>query len=312
MIAKRATVNCLAALKRTMGAKSGWSANMIKKVIAILCFSMLLMSASGCWAGQGDANHRMYDLNQGKELLMSQALDSLKKNRIVLVGEHHSNRQHHMAQLAVIRALKEAGLRVAVGLEMFRNESQPALDQWISGEIDAKRFEKIYYDNWNFPWQAYRKIFEYARNQQIPMIGLNVPREITRQVSRNGFKSLSPQQKGKLSEVSCIVDQEYMNYIRKAFGSHAHGQLNFIYFCEAQMVWDTAMAVYTLDYLKKNPDSIVVILSGAGHAQKGAVPRQIRLRSDLPYAVILPEIPGSIDVATISNADADYIMLDIE
>jgi uncharacterized iron-regulated protein len=270
------------------------------------------MSASGCWAGQDNANHRLYDLNQKKELLMSQAVADLKENRIVLVGEHHGNRQSHMAQLAVIRALKEAGLRVAVGLEMFRNESQPALDQWISREIDAERFEKIYYDNWNFPWQAYRKIFEYARNQQIPMIGLNVPREITRQVSRNGFKSLSPQQKGKLSEVSCIVDQEYMNYIRKAFGSHAHGQLNFIYFCEAQMVWDTAMAVYTLDYLKKNPDSIVVILSGAGHAQKGAVPRQIRLRSDLPYAVILPEIPGSIDVATISNADADYIMLDIE
>ncbi|MGD9077951.1 MAG: ChaN family lipoprotein [Desulfobacterales bacterium] len=285
---------------------------MIKKVIAVLGFAILLMSASGCWAGQDNANHRLYDLNQKKELLMSQAVADLKENRIVLVGEHHGNRQSHMAQLAVIRALKEAGLRVAVGLEMFRNESQPALDQWISREIDAERFEKIYYDNWNFPWQAYRKIFEYARNQQIPMIGLNVPREITRQVSRNGFKSLSPQQKGKLSEVSCIVDQEYMNYIRKAFGSHAHGQLNFIYFCEAQMVWDTAMAVYTLDYLKKNPDSIVVILSGAGHAQKGAVPRQIRLRSDLPYAVILPEIPGSIDVATISNADADYIMLDIE
>jgi uncharacterized iron-regulated protein len=285
---------------------------MIKKVIAVLCFAILLMSASGCWAGQDNANHRMYDLNQKKELLMSQALADLKENRIVLVGEHHNNRQHHMAQLAVIRALKEAGLRVAVGLEMFRNESQPALDQWVSGEIDAKRFEKIYYDNWNFPWQAYRKIFEYARNQQIPMIGLNVPREITRQVSRNGFKSLSPQQKGKISEVSCIVDQEYMNYIRKAFGSHAHGQLNFIYFCEAQLVWDSAMAVYTLDYLKKNPDSIVVILSGAGHARKGAVPRQIRLRSDIPYAVILPEIPGSIDAQTISNADADYIMLDVK
>ncbi len=285
---------------------------MIKKVIAVLCFAILLMSASSCRAGQDNANHLMYDLNQKKELLMSQALADLKKNRIVLVGEHHNNRQHHMAQLAVIRALKEAGLQVAVGLEMFRNESQPALDQWVSGEIDAERFEKIYYDNWNFPWQAYRKIFEYARNHQIPMIGLNVPREITRQVSRNGFKSLSPQQKDKISEVSCIVDQEYMNYIRKAFGSHAHGQLNFIYFCEAQLVWDSAMAVYTLDYLKKNPDSIVVILSGAGHARKGAVPRQIRLRSDIPYAVILPEIPGSIDAQTISNTDADYIMLGIK
>jgi uncharacterized iron-regulated protein len=285
---------------------------MIKKVIVVLSFTVLLISASSSWTSQDDANRRMYDLNQKKELLMSQALSDLKKNRIVLVGEHHSNRQHHMAQLAVIRALKEAGLQVAVGLEMFRKESQPALDQWISGEIDAEGFEKIFYDNWNFPWQAYRKIFEYARDQQIPMIGLNVPREITRQVSRNGFKSLSSQQKDKLSEVSCIVDQEYMNYIRKAFGSHAHGQLNFIYFCEAQLVWDSAMAVYTLDYLEKNPDSIVVILSGAGHARKGAVPRQIRVRSDLPFAVILPEIPGSIDAAIISSSDADYIMLDLQ
>jgi uncharacterized iron-regulated protein len=284
----------------------------MKKMIAVVCFAALLMSASGCWSGQDDDNRRMYDLNRKKELLMSEVLADLKKNRIVLVGEHHSNRQHHMAQLAVIKALKEIGLRVAIGLEMFRNESQSALDQWISGEIDDKRFEKIYYGNWNFPWQAYRKIFEYARNHQIPLIGLNVPREITRQVSRNGFKSLSPQQKGKIAEVSCIVDQEYMNYIRKAFGNHGHGQLNFIYFCEAQLVWDSAMAVYTLDYLKKSPDSIVVVLSGAGHAQKGAVPKQIRARSNLPYAVILPEIPGSIDAATISTADADYIMLDME
>ena len=116
---------------------------MMRKMFAVVWFAGLLMSASGCWAGQDDDHRRMYDLNREKELQMSQALADLKKNRIVLVGEHHSNRQHHMAQLAVIRALKEAGLQVAVGLEMFRKESQPALDQWISGEIDEKRFEKI-------------------------------------------------------------------------------------------------------------------------------------------------------------------------
>jgi uncharacterized iron-regulated protein len=284
-----------------------------KRIVVIgLWTAALLISASGCWAQKDGYDRRMFDLNRAKELPMSQALADLKKNRIVLVGEHHNNPQHHMAQLAVIRALNEAGLRVAVGLEMFRNESQSALDQWISGEIDDKQFEKIYYDNWNFPWQAYRKIFEYARNHQIPMIGLNVPREIPRQVSRNGFKSLSPEQKGKIAEVSCIVDQQYMNYIRKAFGGHSHGQLNFIYFCEAQMVWDSAMAVYTLDYLEKNPDSIMVILTGTGHAQKGAVPRQIRVRSNFSSAVILPEIPGRIDAQTISHTDADYIILDME
>ena len=72
------------------------------------------------------------------------------------------------------------------------------------------------------------------------------------------------------------------------------------------------MAVYTLDYLEKNPDTIMVILTGTGHAQKGALPRQIRARSDFSCAVILPEIPGRIDLQTISHTDADYLMLDME
>ncbi len=284
--------------------------DMIKQVGVILI--ALFFVNTSCGAGSDGENYRLLDLNRETELPLSQAVSDLKKSRIVLVGEHHSKIPHHRAQLAVIRALKEAGVEVAIGLEMFRHESQPALDQWVSGEIDQRSFEKIYYDNWNFPWQAYGMIFEYARAQKIPMIGLNVPREITRKVSRDGFNSLSPQQKGQLADVSCVVDQQYMNYIRQAFGGHGHGQLNFIYFCEAQMVWDTAMAVYSLDYLKKHPNAVVVLLTGVGHAQKGAVPRQIQMRSQVPYSVILPKVTGSIDSETISANEADYLMLDLE
>lgn len=284
--------------------------DMIKQVVVALV-TIFFFNAS-CGAKSSSENYRVLDLNRETELQLSQAVSDLKKNRIVLVGEQHSNMQHHRAQLAVIRALKEAGLEVAIGLEMFRHESQSALDRWVSGEIDPQSFEKIYYDNWNFPWQAYGMIFEYARAHKIPMIGLNVPREITRKVSRDGFKSLSPEQKGQLAEVSCVVDQQYMNYIRQAFGGHGHGQLNFIYFCEAQMVWDTAMAVYSLDYLAKNPNAVVVILAGVGHAQKGAVPRQIQMRSKVPFSVILPEVTGSIDGKTISTHEADYLMLDLQ
>ncbi|MGD2097054.1 MAG: ChaN family lipoprotein [Desulfobacterales bacterium] len=283
---------------------------MVKKIIIAL-MTTLLFSIS-CGAESDGVRVRLLDLNRNTELPLRQAISELKKSRIVLVGEHHSNVAHHRAQLAVIRALKEAGLEVAIGLEMFRHESQPALNRWVAGEIDAQHFEKIYYDNWNFPWQAYRMIFEYGREHKIPMIGLNVPREITRQVSRNGFKSLTPEQKGQLAEVSCVVDEQYMNYIRQAFGGHGHGQLNFIHFCEAQMVWDTAMAVYSISYLEKNPDATVVILTGVGHAQKGAVPRQIQIRSKLPYAVILPEVAGGIDRKTISSNEADYIILGLQ
>lgn len=282
---------------------------MLKQIIFALLTAFLF--STGCGAGSDSGNYRLLDLNRTTELPLSQAVSNLKQSRIVLVGEHHSNVAHHRAQLAVIRALKEAGVEVAIGLEMFRHESQADLDRWVSGKIDTQRFEKIYYDNWNFPWQAYSMIFEYARDHKIPMIGLNVPREITRKVSRNGFQSLTPQQKGQLAEVSCVVDQQYMNYIRQAFGGHGHGQLNFIYFCEAQMVWDTALAVYALNYLEKHPNAVVVVLAGVGHAQKGAVPRQIHIRSKVPYSVILPEVTGGIDRETIGSNEADYLMLDL-
>ena len=283
---------------------------MFKQIIIALVTTF--MFSTSCGAGSNSENYRLLDLNRKTELPLSQAVLELKKSQIVLIGEHHSNIAHHRAQLAVIQALKAAGLEVAIGLEMFRHESQPALDRWVAGEIDTQSFEKLYYDNWNFPWQTYSMIFEYARDRKIPMIGLNVPREITRKVARNGFQSLTPEQKGQLAEVSCVVDQQYMNYIRQAFGGHSHGQLDFIYFCEAQMVWDTAMAVYSLDYLEQNPNAVVVILTGVGHAQKGAVPRQIRLRSEIPYTVILPEVPGGIDRETISTNEADYLMLDLD
>ena len=280
----------------------------MKRIFLIILFVIVFFSAQD--ALKAHLTHRIYDLQNSKEMLMSEVISDLKKNRIILVGEHHTNQNHHFAQLNVIQSLNEAGVRVAIGLEMFRNDSQQDLDHWVDGNIGEEEFQEIYYDNWNYPWSAYRMIFDYAREEKIPMIGLNVPRDITRQVSQKGFSSLSEDQKGQLANVSCRVDEEYMNYIKKAFGGHGHGKLNFTYFCEAQLVWDTAMAVHALEYLKKNPDAVVVLLVGAGHAQKGAVPRQIRNRSEIPHAVILPQVEGIIDPQTVSSKEADYIMID--
>ena len=280
----------------------------MKRIVLIIVSVMAILGILK--VSQAHLDHRLYDLQKNEELLLADAVADLKKNRVILVGEHHTNQNHHFGQLNVIQTLHEAGARVAIGLEMFRNDSQNLLDQWIAGNISETQFEEIYYDNWTYPWPLYRMIFEYARKEQIPMIGLNVPREITRQVSRGGFNSLSEKQRGQLKNVSCRVDKEYMDYIKRAFGGHGHGNMNFTYFCEAQMVWDTAMAVNTLAYLEKEPDAVVVLLAGAGHVRKGAIPRQIRERSQIPHAVILPKIDGMIDKETIGIKDADYIMLD--
>jgi uncharacterized iron-regulated protein len=283
---------------------------MTKRTAIILVAAML----TACMGLKGAATFdlRVYRVIDGQRMTMAELTPILLKHRIIIVGEHHTNVAHHRAQLRVIQALKEAGGKVVVGIEMFRSESQTDLDQWVDGRLASSEFEKIYYDNWNYPWQAYRMIFEYARDHRIPMIGLNIPRHITRQVARKGFQSLSDEQRGKLPDVTCRVDETYMDYIRKAYGAHVHGKMDFTHFCEAQLVWDTVMAINAVDYAEKNPESIVVILCGAGHAQKGAIPRQIRTRSSLGHLVILPEIPGSLTIETVTAEDTDYLLWNLD
>ena len=279
---------------------------MLKLILIMLLAG--LMNPTALWAGEGD---HLYDLKTSNTVDLSDELPRLLEKRVILAGEHHNNQRHHEIQLRIIQALHEGGAKVAIGLEMFRNESQADLDRWVAGDISESKFKKIYYDNWNFDWTAYRMIFDYARKNKLPMIGLNVSREITQQVAKQGFESLNAEQRGKLSNVTCRVDPEYMAYVRSAFGAHAHGGLNFTFFCEAQLVWDKVMAIHTLDYLAVNPESIVVVITGTGHAWKKGIPEQIRQRSNLPVAVIMPQTKGLIEPNTVTIKEADYIFLDM-
>jgi hypothetical protein len=52
-----------------------------------------------------------------------------------------------------------------------------------------------------------------------------------------------------------------------------------------------------------------VLLAGTGHARKPGIPAQIRKRSDVPVAVILPETPGVIDAGTVGIEETDYLAL---
>jgi uncharacterized iron-regulated protein len=281
--------------------------------IVLFVLAALLLAAGGGADAAGDAQP-LYDLGRSRHTTLSDIVPEVLKSRVVVVGEQHADENHHRAQLRVIRALHSAGAKVAVGLEMFRRNSQDALDRWVSGDLPPQEFERIFQDNWGYAWSAYQPIFEYARAQKVPMLGLNVPRDVTRQVARGGFKSLTDAQRGLLADVTCQIDEEYMRFIRGAHGAHGHGNANFLFFCEAQMVWDTAMAVHTLDYLRSRPDAVVVILTGVGHARKGAVPRQIHLRSPVPVpvTVFLPEIPGSIDPLTVGSQEADFLLMGVK
>ncbi len=284
---------------------------MMRKLFTAAATVTLMLSIGNMLAAHPhpDPAVRLFDLGRQALVTEAQGIQRLKSARIVLVGEHHNNAAHHEAQLLVIKSLHEAGLKVAVGLEMFRKESQADLDGWVDGKISERQFKPLYLDNWNYDWALYRPIFDYARENRIPMVGLNVSRKITAQVAYHGFESLDAEQRGSLEGITCNVTPEYRAFIGKAHGVHGHGEMNFERFCEAQLVWDSAMALNAVAYLKENPDTVMVILAGSGHARKLGIPTQLEKRVPWPYAVVLPETEGIFDAQSITVGDADYILM---
>lgn len=281
----------------------------MKRLIVLLCLAILFTGFDAIHA-KGKQSPRLWDIKKKKELSLHEVIPDLKRAKLVFMGEHHDSLEHHIAQLQLIQALKGTGIPIAIGVEMFHTDSQYYLDRWANNELTEAAFRKVYDKNWEL-WPLYRDIFIYARDNRIPVIGLNVPREISRQVAKEGFGSLTPEQRSGLPVVECKVSRNYREFVERAYGAHGHSAIDFNNFCEAQLLWDSAMAVRAIDYLKKNPKTIMIVLTGSGHAWKQGIPDQVAKRSDLPYRVILPEEPGMIDEGGMTTKEADYIWMGI-
>ena len=258
------------------------------------------------------ADINMWDVAGKAEISLEHAAGKLPSPGIVYVGEFHDNAAHHAAQLAVIQSLDKRGRPIAVGLEMFQHIEQSILNAWVAQALSEEEMRRAFARNWSNDWYLYRDIFMYCRERNIPMVGLNVPRSITRKVARNGFASLTPEETGKLPPIVCRVDREYEEFLRRVLGGHGTDS-GFRRFCEAQLVWDTAMAIYALEYLKNHPAHTVVVLCGMIHAWKKAAPEQAaRENADVEQAVIQPSVKGRWTPQSVSEEDADYLILGMQ
>ncbi len=252
---------------------------------------------------------RVFRLSDGKIITLERMVQEVKGARVIFVGEEHDRKRSHTAELEIIERLRRAGVPLGIGLEMFTAESQGKLDQWVAGKLPPDDFIRLYYRNWHMPWPYYRDILIYARDNRVPLIGLNVPEEISSKVAREGFAALTPRELAQLPRgITCSVDPYYRAFIREAYGEHPHSDLSFTYFCEAQMLWNRSMGRNLLEYLARTPGRSIVVLAGVGHAMKRGIPEETFRDTGYAYKVVLPRF-ADLDRSTLSAQNADYLLL---
>ncbi len=243
----------------------------------------------------------------------TQSLDNIVANlndrRILLIGEQHDRFEHHLNQLQIIKKLKEAGYQVAVGMEMFQQPYQQALDDYLTGKTTESEFltQSKYFDKWAYDYNLYKPIIDYALKQKLPVLALNIEGNITRQVARKGLYSLDEKQQQQTPDAMNFSDWSYREDLKSVFQAHEgmlHSQaMNFNYFLQSQVLWDESMAQAAAQFLQQHPQHILVILAGNGHLRyRYGIPQRLQRLSGLSPLVIVQD-------DELGDTIADYVLL---
>ena len=212
---------------------------------------------------------------------MDNILSRIADARVVFVGETHTRYDHHLSQLAVLRAMHERHGKVAVGVEWFQQPFQQHLDDYVAGRIgEAEMLERTgYFDRWRFDYRLYRPVVQYAREKGIPIIALNAAKETTDRVSEVGVDGLSPEERAGFPEID-RSNEAYARRLKQTFDQHPTGpKRSFDRFLEVQLTWDESMADRAARYLRENPDHRLVVMAGSGHIAYGhGIPDRVKRR----------------------------------
>jgi aminopeptidase N len=243
-------------------------------------------------------------------------LEKLAGAQVVYVGEGHTSLPDHMLQLRIIEGLYKKNPNLAIGMEMFPASSQPILDQYTQsgGEMDERTFlkESDYYNVWKYDYRFYRDILNFAKKHQIPLIGLNLDRQIVSEVFRTGgTDSLSKEVLESLPADRDLDMDGYAERLSMMHGVHMqgnHGSGAASGFIQAQALWDETMAENITSFLTEQPDFRVIVLAGSQHTRKDSgIPPRVARRLQVKQASVLNinnnSSPGNLERV------ADYYFL---
>lgn len=266
----------------------------------------------------GDIIH----LPTGTSMDFGQAIGMISAAKVIYIGEMHTNLQAHAAQLRVIKALEQRFPgQIAIGMEMFREPQQPALDRWTRGELDELQFLKAskWYDNWGSDFGHYRGILNFAREQRQDVLALNPSKEIQQQFSQTGAGPLPPELAAKVPQTD-FTDPFQRAMLEAVFKGHSVGgkpssmsaeatAKMFDRFYRTQILWEESMASRIVDYLNSpaGAGKKMVVIAGSFHVRHGlGVPRKVLRRAAWPYVIVLPT------ELSIPEEHKEELMMDVD
>mgnify|MGYP000894105730 CR=1 FL=1 len=216
--------------------------------------------------------------NTLKTVQTQDIVDQIQPGSILIIGEMHALAPVQAQQLEILSALRAKGLKLAIGFEFFNYTDQKTIDDYRSNQISQDDFLKaINWGGFSFDFYKPQLLFPDATLGETAL-GLNVPSFVTKQLSKGGYDSLTPEQKSLLPSDFTLGNQGYKDRFALEMGGHMPPDKLDLYFA-AQSAWDDTISMNAANYIEQHPQDVFVIIIGEFHvAYGGGTPDRLNQR----------------------------------
>lgn len=226
-------------------------------------FTAILFFVSTFSEAQQKPAYVLYNA-KGKKVNYRAMMKQLIKQDMVLIGEFHNNPISHWLQLEITKDAKQQR-NLILGAEMFEQDNQAALDQYLQGKLSAKRLDSSA-RLWPNYKTDYAPLVNFAKANNIAFAATNIPRRYASMVSKTGFDvldSLPDAEKKWIAPLPIAFDSTLAGYKNMMTMMGAHGSMNMV---RAQASKDATMAHFMWKYFV--PGSLFIHYNGSYHSDK--------------------------------------------
>ncbi len=223
-------------------------------------------------------NAQLLNGNSLSPVQIQDIVHQIQPGSILIIGEMHGLAPVQAQQIEILKALRATGLKLSIGFEFFNYTDQKAINNYRSNQISQDEFLKtINWGGFSFDFYKPQLLFPDAKLGETAL-GLNVPSFVTKQLSKGGYDSLTPEQKSLLPADFTLGNQGYKDRFAQAMGGHMPPEKLDLYFA-SQSAWDDTISMNAANYIEQHPQDVFVIIIGEFHvAYGGGTPDRLTQR----------------------------------
>ena len=121
------------------------------------------------------------------------------------------------------------------------------------------------------------------------IVALNAPPELARKIAQG--EPLTAEEKAMVPTGFVATAKGYRNFVAMMGGHPGMNETDQRRFFDAQNIWDQTMASRILEFKRRNPKVLLVVLTGRGHVSGGyGIPFYVRQKASLKQSILPRQI----------------------